>query len=303
MAKSGIKVFIEVVVEDTWICDLRNPETFYSNVTALALLNHLCAHLGGLHAVDMVTLTLQMSKYYKGVPDVPEYIQMVKDAQRKAAQIGLPVTDQTLLILASAALLAAYTFPRTTYDWEERNPADKTWTTWKTAYLGAHKGWVNCLRATGRANNLGHANANQATSFLDSIDNTLDILASAATNNKAVLKKLVATNASLTTSNTNLANQIKTLQTQLNTKKGRGGNDGGGSGGGGGSGSGGGSNDTGRYKGPDPAGYCWSRGWCIRYGHNSTTCANQKEGHQCNATCQNSKGGSSANKDWTPRRA
>ncbi len=37
MAKSGIKVFIEVVVEDTWICDLRNPETFYSNVTALTL--------------------------------------------------------------------------------------------------------------------------------------------------------------------------------------------------------------------------------------------------------------------------
>jgi hypothetical protein len=55
------------------------------------------------------------------------------------------------------------------------------------------------------ANNLGHANANQATSFLDSINNALDNIARATTNNKAVLKKLVATNASHTTSHNNLA--------------------------------------------------------------------------------------------------
>jgi hypothetical protein len=30
----GVKVFIEAVVNNTWIRDLRNPETFYSNVTA-----------------------------------------------------------------------------------------------------------------------------------------------------------------------------------------------------------------------------------------------------------------------------
>ncbi len=67
---------------------------------------------------------------------------------------------------------------------------------------------ANRLRATGGADNLGHANqatigvvdscasgfyfpaaqANQATSFLDSINNALDNLASAATNDKAVLE-------------------------------------------------------------------------------------------------------------------
>ena len=109
-----------------WIRDLRNPKTFYSNVTALALLNHLRAHSGGLHAVDMVTLTLQMSRYYKGTPDVPEYIQMLQDDQRKAAQMGMPVTNQTLLVLASTALLAADNFPRTTFNWESYNPVDKT---------------------------------------------------------------------------------------------------------------------------------------------------------------------------------
>ena len=122
-AESGVKVFVEAVVEDTWIHDLHNPEMFYSNVTALPLLDHLRTHSGGLYAVDMVPLTLQMRRYYKGTPDVPKYIQMIEVAQRKAAQMGLPVTDQTLLVLAFAALLAADTFPRTTYDWECRNPA------------------------------------------------------------------------------------------------------------------------------------------------------------------------------------
>ncbi len=47
VAESGVKVFIEAVVEDTWILDLRNSETFHSNVTTLELLNHLRDHLGG----------------------------------------------------------------------------------------------------------------------------------------------------------------------------------------------------------------------------------------------------------------
>jgi hypothetical protein len=89
------------MVEDTWICDLRDPETFYANVTALELLNHPHDCSGGLHALDMVLLTIQMSQYYKGTPIIPKYTQLLEDAQCKAARAGLPVTNQTLTILAS----------------------------------------------------------------------------------------------------------------------------------------------------------------------------------------------------------
>ena len=160
-AKAGVKAFIEAVVKDTWIRDLRDPETFYLNVTALALLNHLRNRSGGLHALDIVLLTIQMSQYYEGTPIIPEYIQLLKDAQRKAARAGLPATDQTLTILAYTALLAADTFPCTTILWEELAPADKTWPAWKAAYLEAHKLRANRLQATGGADNLGRAN--QAT--------------------------------------------------------------------------------------------------------------------------------------------
>jgi hypothetical protein len=209
-----------------WIWDLRDPKTFYSNVTALAIFGHLCKHFGGLHALDMVSLTIQMSQYYKGTPDIPEYIFLLEDAQHKAARACLPVTNQTLTVLASTALLAANTFPRTTELWEKMDSANKTWAAWKIAYLAAHKKRVNRLRATGGADYLGRANSAHATTLnpglLNSIDNTLNNLASAASNKKAILEQLIASNSSLATSNSTLTNQVITLRDQL-TAKSRGG--------------------------------------------------------------------------------
>jgi hypothetical protein len=147
-AERGVKVFIKAIVTDMWICNLRDPKTFYSNVTALAIFNHLCERSGGLHAMDKVLLNIQMSQYYNGTPDIPEYIFLLEDTQCKAARACLPVADQTLTVLASTAFLVADTFPRTTELWEELDPASKTWAAWKTAYLAAHKKSANHLCAT-----------------------------------------------------------------------------------------------------------------------------------------------------------
>jgi hypothetical protein len=125
-AERSIKVFIESVVNDLWICNLCNPEKFYSNIIALTIFNHLCRRSGGLHALDMVLLTIQMSKYYEGMPEIPKYIFLLEDAQRKAALARLPVTNQTLTVLASTPLLAADTFLCITELWKELDPANKT---------------------------------------------------------------------------------------------------------------------------------------------------------------------------------
>ncbi len=67
-----------------------------------------------------------MSKYYKGMPDIPKYIFLLEDAQRKAARACLPVTNQTLTVLTSTALLTADTFSCTTDLWEELGLIKKT---------------------------------------------------------------------------------------------------------------------------------------------------------------------------------
>jgi hypothetical protein len=228
---------------------------FYSNVTALAIFDHLCKHSGSLHALDMVSLTIQMSQYYEGMPDTPEYIFLLEDAQRKAARACLPVTNQTLTVLASTALLAANIFPCTTELWKKKDPANKTWAAWKTAYLAAHKKRANRLHATGGADYLGQANSAHATTLnpclFDSINNTLKNLASVASNEKAILEQFIASNSSLTTSNSTLTNQVKTLHDQLAAKSRGSGR------------TGGGRNDPNKRKGPGPAGYCWSHGYRI----------------------------------------
>jgi hypothetical protein len=175
------------------------------------------------------------------------------------------------------------------------DPADKTWAAWKTAFLAAHKKRTNRLRATGEADYLGQANSAHTTTLnpglLDSINNTINNLASAASNKKAVQEQLIASNSSLATSNSTLTNPVKTLRDQLAAKSR------------GGSGRGGGSNDPNKRRGPDSAGYCWSHGYHVGHGHTGHTCSNPKEGHQPTATCNNIMGGSVANKDWMPNRA
>ncbi len=67
-----------------------------------------------------------MSQYYEGTPYILEYIFLLEDAQCKAARARLLITNQTLTVLASTALLAVDTFPRTTELWEELDPPIKT---------------------------------------------------------------------------------------------------------------------------------------------------------------------------------
>ena len=49
-------------------------------------------------------------------------------------------------------------------------------------------------------------------------------------------------------------------------------------------------------------GYCWSHGFKIKKGHNSTTCILQKQGHMTEATRNNTMGVKMWNKGWDKRR-
>jgi hypothetical protein len=50
----------------------------------------------------------------------------------------------------------------------------------------------------------------------------------------------------------------------------------------------------------DPTRNFLSHGFKVKRGHTSATCAHQKEGHNTAATRLDTKGGSKANKSWTP---
>ena len=104
------------------------------------------------------------------------------------------------------------------------------------------------------------------------------------TNNADLAKQITILTAHFVTAQA----KISTLTGQLATKNGGRGN----------------SNNnctpsTGNLHGLDPNGYFWTHGWKVRKGHSSSTCSNQKPGHDTTAIRENIKGGSTYNKGWT----
>jgi hypothetical protein len=53
-----------------------------------------------------------MHNYYTQADGISQYINMLEDAQKKAMRAGMPITNVELMMMASAAVLAAQHFPR-----------------------------------------------------------------------------------------------------------------------------------------------------------------------------------------------
>ena len=126
---------------------------------------------------------------------------------------------------------------------------------------------------------------------MERLDDYLDNIANAATNEKAVLEELVSTNSkqseTISTQAQNiksLTHQVQKLHEQISSLK----------------------NRSGRHSSTPPTstwtpvtdGYCWSHGYRCAPGHSSLTCRRPLPGHQKDSTRRHIMGGSTANKGW-----
>ena len=157
----------------------------------MALLN---ANSGGLHAINMISLRSNMTQYYVQADGIPQFIFMMEDAQKKAKRAGMPIADVELVMMASAAVLAAQHFPREVDDWEGLPAVDRTWRAWKVAFRLAHLKRQRQLQASGGGEPLRGAN-----SVLPAPAVTIDRLGAALDN-----LELTAANLALTMSNASL---------------------------------------------------------------------------------------------------
>jgi hypothetical protein len=126
-AEQATAKFIRDSVDELWYRDLHHQRSFYTNVTAKQLMEHLNANCGGLHPSKLVNLPTEMLLYHDKADGIPEYINLLKEAQRKLARANLPMSDDQLLAIASTTVLAPGHFPRPTDKWEALPRASKTW--------------------------------------------------------------------------------------------------------------------------------------------------------------------------------
>jgi hypothetical protein len=154
-----------------------------------------------------------MHNYYTQADGIPQYINMLEDAQKKGTRAGMPIANVELVMMASAAVLAAQHFPCEVDNWEGLPSASCTWTAWKTAFCLAHVKRQQQILALGGGEPLGgaHGVIPAVAPAIGHLETALNNPAVAATNDTAVLQQLIAANLALTATITSLTATNKKL--------------------------------------------------------------------------------------------
>ena len=157
---------------------------------------------------------------------------MLEDAQKQVRRAGCTISDKTLLIFVSTAMLTMEQFLRTNNNWEDRAKPNKTWAESKVAYKKAHAKAQVKVQANEGSVKLGAANAdsrvetNNTTKKVEtnhsvdkggikSLEGYFDNLAVAAVDKKMVLEQLVENNTKLAATNKDLVTIAKTFTNKI----------------------------------------------------------------------------------------
>jgi hypothetical protein len=84
------------LVDKIWYNNLKDAKMFYTKVMALKIMAHLNANSGGLHAINMISLCLNMMQYYIQADGIPQFILMMEDAQKRQSGQAYPLPMLTL---------------------------------------------------------------------------------------------------------------------------------------------------------------------------------------------------------------
>ncbi len=218
--------FILGVIDDTYVRTLNHATTYYTKVHPRTILKHLRTTCGGLHPIDAVSLINDMNHYFESTNGIPEYINKLEVAQKKAQRANVPIADSTLVAIATASVMASQLYPRTDDAWDDLSPKERTWAKWKTTYTQAYnKALIRKKGTTGTPqfgnahltpivhDSLQHAphqHYNTDTEFSTTLDQPhpapppYNHTASTVTPTSNVLDTLVHTNEQLTKTNAEL---------------------------------------------------------------------------------------------------
>ena len=108
-------------------------------MTPIELLAELTKANGGLERVNTVNLLVSLTQLWEQDPCVPEYLNGIRDGQKKAKRASLPISDNLLAAIAFSSLLKANFFPKDRPKWDGKIPEDQTLKAWEDYFLPLHK--------------------------------------------------------------------------------------------------------------------------------------------------------------------
>ena len=118
-----------IAVDDTWVIELKDKETLFTAVSLKQILIHLQSIYGGLHDIDVLQLQNEMQDYHVDNEGILEYINTLEAAQKKSKHgtFNNPITDETLIAIATNTMIKTGAHPRTSEKWEDLNAVNQKW--------------------------------------------------------------------------------------------------------------------------------------------------------------------------------
>ena len=126
------------VVNNAWYKEIEDPDTFYTNVMALKLLDHLTNFCSSLHTVDAVDIPQLIKTLFTSAYGIPQFINAMEAAQRKSKRAKLEIQDNYMHAVALKSLLKSVECETETREWSKLPDYQQTWRAWKTTFRGSY---------------------------------------------------------------------------------------------------------------------------------------------------------------------
>lgn len=265
----------------------RAHRTFgFATVTTLELLDHLFAVYGKITARDLDANHERLRKAFDPSQAMEVLVDQVEDAVAFAKAAETPYTDPMVVSTAFTILQNTGVYPDAIREWKRKEANDRTWANFKLHFAAAHEEYRDSFDT---AQSAGYHTANHAQQELQ--QQMLAHLATVATSDSAAIAQLQQHNHTLHTellaTNTRLEQALAAITTIAATQR---------------------PNKRAAptaSTAPPPkqpklcsnTNYCWTHGWWINDDHTSASCTKPAAGHQTTATRNDTKGGSTKNKE------
>ena len=157
------KKFIMDVVDETWYKELEDPETFYTNVTAIKIFEHLTKLCLGIHTMGAIYIPKLMKTIFTNAEVISQFINLMEAAHQKSKRAKLEIQDECMHDVALKFLIKYCDYETETREWSKIPNDQQTWMAWKTTFRDAYVAkWRDKAVRQGKEKTFGGAVADEA---------------------------------------------------------------------------------------------------------------------------------------------
>jgi hypothetical protein len=278
--QQALKKQIISVCEPIYLDILNEKMVGYANISARVMLDHLFETYGNITAVDLEINFEHMRRAWDPQQPVETLFKQIQDCTNYSESGGVLIGHPQQINVGYAKIFATGHFMSACRRWNEKPPAEKTWTQFKSHFAAAHRQHKQMQRES--ATTAGYHSANAAVThnedqMAESTIGALANLSTATAADRGVVAALTQANSRLSKQLEDNSSELRELKALLHKerreKRGQ------------------------RSFNPSASNYFWNHGYKVGSTHTSLTCKLPKPGHKTEATRADNMGGSQANRE------